>query len=105
MLFFSMIDITPTPMIDVTPPPPTPQTKKASNGRRHNDKYLYFSLGVLSYSIHIQFFSQNQSLLSSLQNQIIIKRVDRIKLNSLDDNSNGDDTTAKQVEDKDGYYK
>jgi len=40
---------------------------------------------------------------------IIIKRVERIKLNNADDDSNGNgkDTTTTQVEveDKDGYYK
>ena len=41
---------------------------------------------------------------------IIIKRVERIKLNNADDNSNGNDTTTTtqvevEVEDKDGYYK
>ena len=35
---------------------------------------------------------------------IIIKRVERIKLNNADD-SNGNDMTTTQVEDKDGYYK
>jgi len=36
---------------------------------------------------------------------IIIERVERIKLNNADDDSNGNDTTTTQVEDKDGYYK
>ena len=40
----------------------TPPTQR----RRHNNKYVYVSTGVLSYSIHIQFFSQNQSLLSPI---------------------------------------
>ena len=52
--------------IDVTPTPPTPQMKKTSNRWRHNDKYLFVSINVLSYSIHIQLFSQNQSLLSQI---------------------------------------
>ena len=49
---------------------------------KDDDKYVYVSIGILLYSIHIQFFSQNQSLLSSIQNQMIIKRVERIKLNN-----------------------
>ena len=44
-------------------PTPTPMNEEAFNRRRHNDKYVYDSMDVLSYSIHIQFFSQNQSLL------------------------------------------
>ena len=58
-------------MIDVTPTPtPTPRTKKAFDGRRHTgNKYVYVSMDVLAYSIHVQFFSHNQSLLSlSLSN-------------------------------------
>ena len=49
--------------IDVTP---TPTNEKAFNGQRHNDKYVYVSTGVLSYSIHIQLFSPNLSLLSTI---------------------------------------
>ena len=30
---------------------------------KHDGKKVYVSMDVLSYSIHIQFFSQNQSLL------------------------------------------
>ena len=37
--------------------------KESLNGRRHTNKYGSVLTGVLSYSIHIQFFSQNQSLL------------------------------------------
>ena len=48
--------------------------KKAFNGRRRNGKYVDVSTGVLSYSIQIQLFSQNECLLSSIENQIIIKR-------------------------------
>jgi len=73
------------------------------NGRRHNHKYVSFSTDVLSYSIHIRFFSQNQSLLSLIENQNITKRVERIKLNNADDDSLV--TTQVEVEDKDGYYK
>ena len=72
------------------------------------DKYAYDSMDVLSYSIHIQFFSQNCLPLYLIQYQmiiIIIKRVERIKLNNADDDSNGNDTTTTQVEDKDRYYK
>ena len=56
-------------------PTPTPrsmllllneQKKMAFNGWRHTDKYIFVSMGVLSYSIHIQFFSQNQSIPSSI---------------------------------------
>ena len=39
---------------------------------------------------------------------IIIKRVERIKLNNAgggDHDSNGNDMTTMQAEDKDGYYK
>ena len=60
---------TPTPTPIPTPTPtPTPRTKQTSNGRRRNEinKYVYFSLGVLSYSIQLKFFSQNQSLLSPI---------------------------------------
>ena len=57
----SGIDVTVTPT-----PTPTPTNKEALNGRIYNNKYEYFSMGVLSYSMHIQFFSQNQSLLSPI---------------------------------------
>ena len=30
---------------------------------KDDDKKVYVSMGILLYSIHIQFFSQNQSLL------------------------------------------
>ena len=43
---------------------PTPQTNKIFNGQRHNGKCVYILTGVLSYSIHIQLFSQNLSLFS-----------------------------------------
>ena len=51
--------------IDVTP---IPRTKKAFNGQRRNGEYVYISTGILSYWIHIQFCSQNQSLLFSPMN-------------------------------------
>jgi len=54
-------------------------TLQLLNGGRHNLKYGYVSMDVLSYSIHIQLFSQNQSLLSPISNQIIIERVTRNK--------------------------
>ena len=38
-------------------------TLQLLNGRRHNHKYVSIPMGVLSYSIHIHLFSQNQSLL------------------------------------------
>ena len=50
---FSVIDVTPTPT------PTTPTNEEAFNGRRHNNKYVSVSKGVLSYLIHIQFFSHN----------------------------------------------
>ena len=59
---YSMIDITPTP---------TPTNKEAFNGRRHTDKYVSVSTGGLSCPLHIQFFSQNQSLFSLIENQTI----------------------------------
>ena len=59
--------------------PTTPTNEEAFNGQRHTDNYVSVWMGVLSYLIHIQFFSQNQSLLSSISNQIIIKRVSREK--------------------------
>ena len=62
--------------IDVTPTP-TPTNEEAFNGLRINDKYVYVQMGALSYSIHIQFFSQNQSLFSLIQNKIIRKKVTR----------------------------
>ena len=34
-------------------PTPTPTNKEASNGLRHNDKYVSVSTGVLSHSIHM----------------------------------------------------
>ena len=51
----------------------TPTTQRTGT----QDKYVSVSTGVLSYSIHIQFFSQNQSLLllSLIQIQIIITRM------------------------------
>ena len=76
-------------------------TLQLLNRRRHNHKYVSFSTDVLSYSIHIRFFSQNQSLLSLIENQNITKRVERIKLNNADDDSLV--TTQVEVEDKDGY--
>ena len=33
---------------------------------KDDDKYVYVLIGIILYSIHIQFFSQNQSLLSSI---------------------------------------
>ena len=44
---------------------------------KDDDKKVYVSMGILLYSIHIQFFSQNQSLLllSLIQIQIIITRM------------------------------
>ena len=59
---FRGIDVTPT-TTDVTPTL-TPTNEEAFNGRRHNHKYEYDSMDVLSYSIYLQFFSQNQPLLS-----------------------------------------
>ena len=50
-------------------------TLQLLNGRRHTNKYVSVLMGLPPYSIHIQFFSQNQSLLSSIENQIFIKRV------------------------------
>ena len=49
--------------IDVTP---TTTNKEEFNGQRHNYKYLFVLSGVLIYSIHMQFFSQNQSLFSPI---------------------------------------
>ena len=51
-------------------------TLQLLNGRRHTNKYVSVLMGLPPYSIHIQFFSQNQSLLSSIKNQIIIKKSD-----------------------------
>ena len=103
VIAFRGINVTPT-TTDVTPTPtPTPTNEEAFNGRRHNDKYVSVSTGVLSYSIHIRFFSQNQSLLIPIENQNITKRVESIKLNNADDNSPV--TTQVEVEEKDGYYK
>ena len=44
---------------------------------KDDDKYVYVSIGILLYSIHIQFFSHNQSflLLSLILTQIIITRM------------------------------
>ena len=78
-------------------------TLQLFNGRIHNNKYVSVSTGVLSSSIHIKFFSQNQSLLSNLKSNNN-KKVERIKLNNADNNSYGNDTTTTQAEDKDGYY-
>ena len=49
--------------------------QKNADNDNNDGKYVNVSPGVLSYSIHIQFFSQNQYLLSPNSNQIIIKRV------------------------------
>ena len=57
IIAFSGINVTPTP---------TPTNKEAFNRQRHNNKYGSVLTGVLSYSIHIQFFSQKQSLLSPI---------------------------------------
>ena len=59
-------------LLNRSTPTPTPheegingrRRKSTNNGRRHNGKYMYASMSVLSYSIHIQFFSHNQSILS-----------------------------------------
>ena len=53
------------------------QTKKAINGQRHNNKYVFVSMDILSYSIHIQFFLQNHFVLSLIENQITIKNNDK----------------------------
>jgi len=61
---YSTIEVTPTPT-------PIPTNKEASNGQRHKCQvYIFVSMDIMSYSIHIQFFSQNQFLLSLIQNQI-----------------------------------
>ena len=57
------LTLTPTPTPTLTL---TPTNKEAFNGQRHNDKYVSVSTGVLLYSIHMQLFSQNQSLLSPI---------------------------------------
>ena len=51
---------------------PTPTNEESFNGQRYNNKYVSVLTGVLSYSIHMQLFSQNQCLLSK---PIIIKKV------------------------------
>ena len=51
--------------------------KEVFSGRRHNNKYVSAGLeGVLSYLIHIQFFSQNQLLLSSISKSNNYKKID-----------------------------
>ena len=66
-----------------------------STDRDINDKYVSVSTGVLSYSIQIQFFSQNQSLFSPIKNQIIIKKSDRrIKKRQDDDDDNSDGSSS-----------
>ena len=63
VMAFSGIDVTPTS---------TPNEERHPTEGDVNDKYVYVyvyvyvSTGVLSYSIHIQLFSQNQSLLSPI---------------------------------------
>ena len=57
IIAFSGINVAPTP---------TPTNKEAFNRRRYNNKHGSILTGVLSYSIHIQFFSQKQSLLSPI---------------------------------------
>ena len=82
-------------MIDVTP---TPTNEEAFNGRRHTNKYVSVLLGGLSCSLHIQFFSQNQSLLSLIQNQIIKKKSDtKIKNNNDDDDDNSTIASAPTI--------
>ena len=46
--------------------------RHSTDGRRHTSVYVL--MDTLSYSIHIQFFAQNQSLLSPIENQIITKK-------------------------------
>ena len=77
----SVIAFTPTQRLILLPLLLHQQTKKlmhSTDGDVYN-KYVFVLMGVpagvLSYSIHIQFFLQNQSLLSSIENQIFIKRV------------------------------
>ena len=41
--------------------------------------YVYVSTGAMLHSIHIQLISQNQSLLTAIENQIIIKRLKQQK--------------------------
>ena len=65
VIAFRGIDVTPT-TTDITPTH-TPTNKEAFNGWRRNHKYVYDSMDVLSYSIHIQFFSQNCLLLYLIQ--------------------------------------
>ena len=47
---------------------PTPINKEAFNGQRHTNTYVSISMVGLSCSLHIQFFLQNQSLLSPIEN-------------------------------------
>ena len=91
----------------------TPTTQRTQTQKQTQDRYVSVTTGVLSYSINIHLFSQNQSLLSPISNQIIIiKRLERIKLNNDfadsngNGNGNGNDLMTVKVEDKkDGYYK
>ena len=53
----------------------TPTTSTQRTQKQTQDKYVSVSSGVLLNSIHIQLFSQNQPPLSSIENQIFIKRM------------------------------
>ena len=50
----------------------TPTTQHTQT--QTQDKYVSVLTGVLLYSTHIQLFSQNQSLLSPISDQIFIKK-------------------------------
>ena len=51
----------------------TPTTQRTHT--QTQDKYVSVSTGVLLYLTHVQLFSQNHSLFSSISNQIIIQRM------------------------------
>ena len=95
----SVIAFTPTPRSMLLP-----LLLHEQNKRRHStdgdvyDKYAYVLMAVLPYSIHIQFFSQDRSLLSLIENQMIIKKATREWENGKqinnDDKDNDDDGTA-----------
>ena len=74
-------------------------TPELPNGRRHNNKYVSVSTGVVPYSIHIQLFSQNQSLLSLIWNQIIIK--ERNKNKNKENKTNNNDDSDNDGDDND----
>ena len=76
----------------------TPTTQRTQT---HN-KYVSVLTGVIPYSTHIQLFSQNQSLLSLIWYQKIIK--ERNKKKKKENKTNHDDDSDNDGDDHDSNH-